>query len=102
MRFFGLHIVKVIGRSMEPALAPDSFAVFWGARALQKGDIILADHPRFGWIIKKVNAIDNGELSLTGVCAESTSTARLGLISKDRALGRLILKIKEPERNLYG
>ena len=102
MQLCGMRIVKVIGRSMEPALPRDSFAVFWRAKQPRAGDIVLADHPEFGRIIKKVIAVENGKLSLAGTSAESTPAARLGRIGKDRVLGRLLFKIKEPERSIYG
>ena len=102
MRLCGVRIVKVVGRSMEPALPPDSFAVFWRAKKPKSGDIVLADHPELGRIIKKVVAVENGMLALAGAAAESTSTARLGRISKDRVLGRLVFRVTEPERSVYG
>lgn len=101
MELCGLHVVKVIGTSMEPALQEDSFAVFWRSKNPQAGDVVLADHPEFGRIIKTVVAVDNGQLSLAGTSPESTSTERLGLIGKERVLGRLIFKVREPRRRVH-
>lgn len=81
---------------MSPLLPDRSFAVFAPAGRLSVDDIVLADHPRFGRIVKSVRAIENDGIWLQGCSARSTSTEALGPVPVTRVLGRLALRISAP------
>ena len=87
---------------MSPLLLPDSFAVFKRVRRVGAGDIVLADHPRFGRIVKSVRSVENGDVWLKGHSAHSTSTEALGPVPLTHVIGRLAFRISAPARGVRG
>lgn len=96
MTLFGWRIVRIWGRSMEPMLHPDSFALFRPTRRVRQGDIVLVDHAEFGLIVKQVDRIAGGHFRLTGLSPLSTTTDRMGPVPADRVLGRHVLTLPGP------
>ncbi|MDL2191959.1 nickel-type superoxide dismutase maturation protease [Cobetia sp. LC6] len=88
---FGLY--RVNGISMSPGLAPGDYVVTlkrWKSR-YRIGDIVVAQHPHFGRIIKRIRAIQSdGMLWLEGSHPDSTSTEKMGLLSNHLIKGRVI------------
>ncbi|WP_158773658.1 nickel-type superoxide dismutase maturation protease [Cobetia sp. L2A1] len=88
-----IGLYRVNGLSMSPGLAPGDYVVTlkrWHSR-YRVGDIVVAQHPQFGRIIKRIRAIQpDGMLWLEGTHPDSTSTEKMGLLSNDLVKGRVI------------
>lgn len=95
---FGWRIVRVNGGSMSPRLPPDSYALFRPARRVHAGDIVLADHVRYGWIIKQVRELVDDGVTLEGIAPESTASDRLGVVHWDRLMGKLVWHVAPGHR----
>lgn len=93
MTLFGWRIVRIKGRSMEPMLRPDSFALFRPARKITQGQIVLVDHAEFGPIVKQVDRFTDGHCHLSGLSPHSTTTQRLGPVPLHRVLGQHVLTV---------
>ncbi|MEM1051199.1 MAG: S24/S26 family peptidase [Pseudomonadota bacterium] len=91
---FGFKIARIDGRSMEPMLVDGSFALFRRRYRREQGEVILVNHKEFGLIVKQVADIaPNGEMVLAGLSPESTSTERLGRVSREQVQGTLVAPI---------
>lgn len=93
---FGWQIVKVCGDSMSPRLPARSYAVFRRVRRVRVGDIVLADHAKYGRIIKRVRCNGPDGVGLEGLSPHSTSPKELGLVARQCILGRLVFGLREP------
>jgi len=86
-----IGLYRVNGLSMSPGLAPGDYVVTlkrWKSR-YRVGDIVVARHPHFGRIIKRIREIQpDGMLWLEGTHPDSTSTEKMGLLSCRRVKGR--------------
>ncbi len=79
---------------MEPKLRDGNFAVFRRSSRVRRGDIVLAKHPEFGWIVKEVGAIaKNGRVALNGMSRLSTNGSRLGSVSRDEVFGKILARV---------
>ena len=88
---FGLRLIRITGQSMEPRLPARSFALFRRAREYKAGDIVLADHARYGAIVKQISDIQENGVHLRGLAAaESVSSEQMGLVPLKRLRGKLI------------
>ncbi len=94
MSLFGWRLVRVCGDSMSPLLPADSYAVFRTPKRIVVGDIILADHDRYGRIIKRVRALQPDGVALEGISPQSTSPEALGVVPSRNILGKLALKLR--------
>jgi len=88
-----LKIVKVRGESMTPALSPGDYIIFTKARALRPGFVVLADHPKYGSIIKRVRSVQADGVILEGDGPDSTTSEAMGLLAIDRIRGRARLAV---------
>ncbi|WP_111497661.1 nickel-type superoxide dismutase maturation protease [Marinobacter bohaiensis] len=92
-----IRLFKVTGESMLPELGPGSFVIVFGRRslALRVGDVIVAEHPAYGRIVKRITAIQpDAALMLAGDNpAKSTSTQAMGAVPRSRVLGKVIWRI---------
>ncbi|MEM0984920.1 MAG: S24/S26 family peptidase [Pseudomonadota bacterium] len=86
----GLRLVRAVGNSMAPRLPNGSYALFRNARRVSVGDTVLADHPRFGAIIKTVTAVHGGGVELAGADPRSTAAERLGPLPKSAVRAKLV------------
>ena len=84
-----IRLVKVRGASMAPTLAAGDYMIITNARALRPGFVVLVDHPKYGSVVKRVKAIEDGHLSLEGDGPESTATKDMGLVSVTAVKGRV-------------
>ncbi|WP_288990361.1 nickel-type superoxide dismutase maturation protease [uncultured Cobetia sp.] len=93
-----IGLYRVNGLSMSPGLAPGDYVVTlkrWKSR-YRIGDIVVAQHPHFGRIIKRIRAIQpDGMLWLEGTHPDSTSTDKMGLMRRERIQGRVIRSISQ-------
>ncbi len=97
MRLAGWRLVRIRGTSMVPLLQPDSYGLFGRTRRLKAGDTVLADHPKFGQIVKRIYKIGDDKVWLEGIASGSTSKQSLGAVKKQLVLGRLLLKFPPPK-----
>jgi len=82
---------------MEPMLPNKSLALFRSRKGVERGDVILADHPEFGVIVKKVAAVSKqGRYALEGTSRHSTSPRRLGSVDPDRVHGVMVMRLGLP------
>ncbi|MCO7233723.1 MULTISPECIES: S26 family signal peptidase [unclassified Cobetia] len=88
-----IGLYRVNGLSMSPGLAPGDYVVTlkrWKSRYLI-GDIVVAQHPHFGRIIKRICKIQrDGMLWLEGTHPDSTSSEMMGMLSCRLVKGRVI------------
>ncbi len=83
---------------MRPLLAPGGYGVFVRSTRLAAGDVVLADHPEFGAIVKMVTEVSGRLVRLAGLDPRSTPSERLGRIDASRIKGRLVWRIPPPRR----
>lgn len=81
---------------MEPGLTPGSFALFRRSKHYKPNDVVLADHPRFGQIVKLIAELDPPNVRLRGTSSASVSTEAMGPVPLSNIRGRLIWKAANP------
>ena len=97
-----LEIIKVTGESLSPFfLSGDYVLIHKSPRAYQRlepGDIVVADHPVLGTLIKKVrgNLPDQGRVILEGTHPGSISSQKIGEIPYQVLRGKVIFHFKRP------
>lgn len=93
-----LKIYKVSGNSMRPYLVADDFVVVSCLFvSIKPGDSIVASHPCYKRIIKRVDQIcPHRGYWLSGENQESVSSDRIGWINKKQVVGKVIFKIRQP------
>jgi len=82
---------------MAPHFLPDAFVISISRRLtrLKVGDVVVANHPRYKRIIKRIAAIDpQGRVQLSGDNPASTSQEKLGWLLPSQIIGRVIYQIK--------
>ena len=84
-----INLVKVRGESMAPTLAPGDYVITTKARAIRSGFVVLADHPKYGLIIKRVKSVQNQTVTLEGDGQASTSSEAMGHVARDKIRGRV-------------
>ncbi len=98
-----IGLYRVNGLSMSPGLAPGDYVVTlkrWKSR-YRIGDIVVAQHPHFGRIIKRIRAIQpDGMLWLEGTHPDSTSTDKMGVLQRALVKGRVISLIQAQKSSL--
>ncbi len=65
-------------------------------RRLRAGDDVVARHPVFGTIFKRVDSLRGEQLRLKGLDVRSTSSAEIGWVACADVLGRVVLHIRAP------
>ncbi|MEO1642467.1 MAG: S24/S26 family peptidase [Pseudomonadota bacterium] len=87
---FGFTLAYVRGDSMSPRLHDGQVKLFRRRKAYQVGDIVLAEHPSLGLIIKQIQGLESGFLTLRGLNSASISATKIGQIPVERVVGRLV------------
>jgi signal peptidase I len=91
-----LSIIKVQGESMMPELADGDFVVisrlFW---SLKPRDKVVAYHEIYDVLVKQIHShrTDKGFL-LEGLNSASVSSEKMGWISPDQMIGKVLFCIK--------
>ncbi len=62
-------------------------------RPLKIGDVVVARHPQFGEIIKRIAAINSSSYELVGDNAESVSMQQIGAVPAESIVGKVVLAI---------
>ena len=63
---------------MTPTLASGDYLICTKARALRPGFVVIADHEKYGRIVKRVKSVGEDYVRLEGDGLESTSSEALG------------------------
>ena len=98
---FGLRLLRIEGRSMEPILAAGDFALFQRKKAYRPGDVVLLDHPRFGRIVKEIVEIKADRVVLRGISSASVSSEAMGQIPIHNIVGRLFWQLSKSPKETY-
>ena len=92
-----LKIFKVTGNSMLPTLAAGDFVI--ASRLffkLRVGDHIVANHPDYDCIVKKIQKIDPTQgYWLSGENSDSVTPEQIGWLNRNQIIAKVILKIKK-------
>lgn len=87
-------LARINGSSLGPKLLDGTFAVFRRRDKVKRGDVVLLNHPEYGWVIKKVHAVGRtGTISLHGLSDLSAGTQRPGPVASEHLYGRLLFKV---------
>lgn len=81
---------------MAPALADGDYAVavpVGSADDIVPGDVVEVDHPNYGPIVKRIEAIDAGYVRLCGDTVRSAGSDQIGRIPRSRLVARLVWRI---------
>ncbi len=106
-----IGLYRVTGLSMSPGLQPGDYVLIAPRinRQYRPGDVVVADHPRYGRIIKRVTVVAaDGLLHLCGTHPASTPSLTLGSLPLKRIKGRVIWRFRpgkadqRPQRHAVG
>ena len=96
------HLFKVTEDSLAPDFQEGDFVLtvripFFSIR-YKSGDIVVFDHPAYGRMIKRVQAIspENDTLFVVGSHPNSIDSRQFGPIPTQAVLGKVIWHIKKP------
>ena len=84
---------------MSPDLAPASYALFKRAARLRPGDVVLAQHDRYGRIIKRVKSLNLHGVRLTGTHPDSVSEDDMGTLPIGKIQGKLIWQVSPKDKS---
>lgn len=99
---FGLTIGRVRGLSMVPRVLPDSFILaFLLPRWLRSrsspllssvhiGCMYYLNHPRYGYIVKTLAAVNDGVYYFRGESNDSVSSEEIGALYDEHIIGRVV------------
>ena len=91
---FGFTIGRVRGRGVDPKLPVGSFALFRRRRAVQRGDVVLVEHPELGRIVKRVTAVGRkGNVHLKGMSGHHASDEPTGRVPREAVLGSFVRRL---------
>ncbi|MEM6476048.1 MAG: S24/S26 family peptidase [Pseudomonadota bacterium] len=95
MSLFGFTFARIRGDSMEPMLPSGSLALFRARKRVERGDVVLVDHPEFGVIVKRARDVgEDGSVALEGTSPASTSPERLGRVERSRVQGVMVRQLR--------
>lgn len=98
-----IGLYRVDGDSMSPSLIAGDYVITWRlpARRLRPGQIVVADHPKLGRIIKRIDqTTKDGHIVLSGDNRlASTSSEDIGLLPAQRLRGVVIYHIRTPDKH---
>lgn len=86
----GFRLICVDGDSMGEDLPDGSYALFGCRGNAGPGDIVLAQHSKYGMIVKELVAISKHSFRLKGRSPASVSEAQIGTLPRDALIGRLL------------
>jgi len=90
------NVVKVNGDSMSPELTNGDFVIvsrFF--RSLKVGDLVVADHPRYNSIVKRiVEVCERKGILLEGCNNSSVTSEQMGWIRRTLVSGKVRFKVR--------
>lgn len=78
---------------MYPVLKDGDYVIASSLLPLKVGKIVVIDHPQLNTIIKRITEINAQGLRVKGESAESTSSDKIGIVSKKDVLGVVIAHV---------
>jgi len=92
-----IQVIKVKGDSMLPELTNGDFVIvskfYW---PLKTGHLVVANHPNYQCIIKRIVQISPLKgILLSGTNAASVTTEQMGWVSKKHVLGKVLFRINQ-------
>ena len=79
---------------MFPTIRAGDYLFIWRWGTIKKGDLVVADHRRYGRIVKRVSHIQQNTFILVGDnVTESTSSENIGSFTKEQLVGKVIWHI---------
>lgn len=91
---FGLKILKVVGKSMEPIIPENSYVLISSKYKYKSKSIFIFVHNVYGKLIKRLKLKDHdGNLWFEGENPNSVSSENIGSINKSSVIGRICLVI---------
>ncbi len=87
-----IRIRKIKGNSMLPFLRAGDYVLVI-KRPLKIGDVVVARHPQFGEIIKRIARVNNSSYELAGDNAESVSMQQIGAVPAECIVGKVVMTI---------
>ena len=94
-----LRLIKVVGDSMSPIIVSGDYILTLKPRSLRSGFIYVVNHSDLGQIIKRLERIENDRCFFKGDNSTSTPSTLMGPVTKDRVVGRAILRISKSGLN---
>jgi signal peptidase I len=93
-----IRIIKVTGSSLSPFFLPGDYVLVsrsrWLVGELEKGDIIVFDHPDHGRLIKEISSFpDPDHLFVIGRHPESIDSTSFGPVPRASVIGKVIWHI---------
>jgi hypothetical protein len=101
-----IKIIKVTGNSLSPFFLPGEYALIWRStktlKNLSPGDFVVFNHDQYGMLIKKVvyNNSDDALIETEGIHPDSLSGDKIGKISYQNILGKVLRRIRQPGKAL--
>jgi signal peptidase I len=95
-----LGIYKVSGNSMLPEMMSGDYVLcFKSKKAVRIGVDVIVEHHRYGTLLSKIKKIDpRGYVWLASNSEFNTEVLRLGWVSPEEVLGRVIYRIKHTNK----
>lgn len=91
LTLFGFTLIRVDTQSMDSTLPNGTFAIFLRKRVVVKNDVVLAEHPHFGTLVKTVAArARTGRYSLRGMRKHDATKETPASVSRSEIKGALI------------
>ncbi len=97
-----LRLLKVSGQSLTPGYQEGDFVIIVKIplflRSYRMGDVVVFNHPLYGKMIKRVQAVSaqSGEVFVTGSHPQSLDSRQFGAIRQKSILGKVVWHIKKP------
>lgn len=87
------RLIKVVGDSMSPTLKDGDYVLIIKPRRVRPGFLYVVNHSDLGWIIKRLDRIESDRYFFKGDNPNSTPSAVIGPVTKNRIIGRVMFKI---------
>ena len=88
------QILRIQGNSMSPEYQNGDFVLIVRTCRPKVGDVIVFHNQLYGRLIKRIEKITEQGIYVIGTGANSLDSRRLGPVSPDKALGKVIWHIK--------
>lgn len=85
-----LRIVRVSGDSMTPSLNDGDYLVISSLKALKVGRIAVLNHPNYGVMVKRIDALTSTHVLLRGDNPLSVSSDAMGWVDRSAVKGVVI------------
>ncbi|MFH2039166.1 MAG: S26 family signal peptidase [Chloroflexota bacterium] len=94
-------VYKISGESMLPEYKEGDFVIIneiaFFIRHLQIGDVIIFNHPTYGFLIKKIDSVlPEVGFFVSGSHKNSLDSSKLGLIPISEVKGKVVWHIRKP------